>query len=253
MPALIAHPQIIRTIALAAAALVASCLIGGCTTYRQFSFRVVDLETRQPVPGATVVVEQGIGDPPFGPKTHRADTDDQGIAKVIVANQPAVAVGVRAPGFVGERIRIRSPHHQPLAEPAHIGTAELLNDTEIELRILAGVESIVYLIVPDDFEGFIALEYAATSDWEPGQRRFRVEVVDGVAALPAAPALDVAHRFEARRASGDRIPGPLGSWETTQPMRSQIRLRGPVDGVRVPFYVIGDYDRFDRVMNAMYQ
>jgi len=235
--------------------LLSACVLslGACTSYRQISFRVVDLETREPIEGATVTVEQGVGDPPFGPKTHSGETDHNGIAKVVAANKPFVAVGTQAAGFVGERVRLISPHHEGRIESVHVGTAEKINDSEYELRLLRGVESVVVLVLPDDFEGRIHLDYGQTDEWEPGQRRFRVDVVDGVARLPAAPALDVVHRFEARRASGGRIPGPLGSWEDTEPLRSQTRLRGSVDGVRVPVYVVGDLERFRRVMNAMYR
>lgn len=225
----------------------------GCTNYRTLSFRVVDLETREPIPGATVIVEQGTGDPPTGPKTHRAATDADGVAKVIAADKPFVAVNVDAGAHLGERFRIRTPHATPEIDSPFVGTVAMLNDSEYEVRLLKGPQTVVTLIVPNDFTGPIDLRYAETDGWEPGDRRFAIVVEGGVAALPAAPALDVAHRFEARRASGERIPGPLGSWEENQPLRSQTRLRGPIDGVRVPMYVIGDLELFRRVMSAMYR
>lgn len=228
-------------------------LLTGCTNYRSLSFRVVDLETREPIAGATIVVEQGLGDPPFGPKTHDGTTDADGVAKVLAADKDFVAVNADAGAYLGERFRILNPHKNPAVESTHVGTVEMLNDSEYEVRLLKGPQTVVTLIVPDNFAGSIRLEYGATDNWEPGDRRFNVVVEDRVAKLPASPALDVAHRFEARRASGQRIAGPLGSWEDTEPLRSQVRLRGPVDGVRIPVYVIGDLERFKSVMNAMYK
>lgn len=228
-------------------------LLGGCTNYRTLSFRVVDLESREPIADAMIVVEQGAGDAPFGPKTHKGSTNSDGVAKVIAADKPFVAVNADAGSYLGERFRILNPHGDPVVESTCVGTVEMLNDSEYEVRLLKGPQTVVTLIVPDNFAGTVTLEYGATDDWEPGDRRFDVVVEDRIAKLPATPALDVAHRFEARRASGERIAGPLGSWEDTEPLRSQVRLRGPVDGVRIPVYVIGDLDRFRTVMNAMYK
>lgn len=228
-------------------------LLGGCTNYKSLTFRVVDLESREPIGGAVVTIEQGVGDAPFGPKTHTGTTDPSGITKVIAADMPFVSVTAEAHGFLTERLRLVRPHLQGSVETASIGAVERLNDTEYEIRLLRGVQPVITLVVPEEYTGTIDLEYSATDDWEPGQRRFVVTVVDGVAELPSAPALDVAHRFQARRTTGETIPGPLGSWEDKESLRSGIRLRGPIDGVRVPIYVIGDLERFRRVMNAMYR
>jgi hypothetical protein len=242
------HTTLFRTLVL----LLGASLLTGCTSYRTLSFQVVDLESREPIQNAKLVIEQGTGDPPFGPKTAQATTDENGIAKLKAADEPYVAINAEAAGYVGERFRVLTPHATPEADSPFVGTVERTNPMEFEVRLLGGPQAIVTLVVPDDFAGAIELEYGATDDFEPGDRRFTVYVEDGTAMLPASPALDVAHRFDARRVSGERLAGPLGSWEETEPLRSQTRLRGPVDGVRVPVYVIGDLARFQRVMRAMY-
>jgi len=239
---------------LAAAPLAAlALLLTGCTVTKSLSFQVLDLESGEPIAGARVLIEQGTGDPPFGPKTTSSTTDERGQTLVSAQNHPFVAATVSAPGYISERLRIFDPHGLARPEPAFVGTVEQIDRRSFEVRLLSGPVSVVTLIVPDGYEGAIDLDYRATDEWEPGQRGFMVRIVDGRIALPAAPALDVAHRFEARRSTGERIPGPIGSWEDSEPLRSQIRLRGPVDGVRVPVYVIGDLERFKRVMSAMYR
>jgi len=227
-------------------------LLGGCAVTKQIGLRVVDLESGAPISGAAVRIEQGAGDVPYGPKTHETLSDDSGAASVGAEDQSFVAIRVSAPGYVAERFRISDPHNEGSAQSTCVDTVERTGHRAYEVRLLRGPEATVTLVVPDDFEGAIDLEYRATDGWEPGQRSFTVRVQDRRAALPAAPALDVAHRFEARRASGERIPGPIGSWDESQPRRSQVRLRGPIDGVRIPVYVIGDFERFERVMRQMY-
>lgn len=238
---------------LAAAPLAAlALLLTGCTVTKQLGFQVVDLESGEAISGATVMIEQGTGDPPFGPKTSTATTDERGQTLVSAESHPFVAATVSAPGYIAERLRIADPHGDARPEPAFIGTVEQTDRRGFEVRLLRGPEAVVTLIVPEGYEGAIDLDYSATDEWEPGQRGFMVNIEEGRAALPAAPALDVAHRFEARRAGGERIPGPIGSWDDSEPLRSQTRLRGSIDGVRVPVYVIGDLERFKRVMSAMY-
>lgn len=225
----------------------------GCAVTKQIDLRVVDLESGEAISGATVRIEQGAGDVPYGPKVHENSSDESGAASVGAEDEPFVAISVSAPGYVAERFRIMDPHGEGAAQPEFIGTVVRTGHRAYEVRLLRGPQAVVTLIVPDEFEGAINLEYRATDDWETGQRGFVVRVEEGHAALPASLALDVAHRFEARRASGDRIPGPIGSWDESQPRRSQIRLRGPIDGVRIPMYVIGDLERFRRVMGQMYR
>lgn len=232
--------------------LLGATLLTGCTSYRTLSFRVVDLESREPIADAKLVIEQGTGDAPFGPKTAQTRTDGNGAAKLKAADEPFVAVSAEALGYIGERFRVTTPHSTPQVDAPFVGTVERTSPNEFEVRLLSGPQALVTLVVPDDFAGVIELEYGATDDFEPGARRFTVYVENGTALLPASPALDVAHRFDARRVSGQRLGGPLGTWEENEPLRSQVRLRGPVEAVRAPMYVIGDLDRFRRVMRAMY-
>src|SRR5690606_37573513 len=108
---------------------LAAILLGGCTNHRSLSFRVVDLETREPIADASIVVEQGQGDPPWGPKKHDGTTDANGVAKVLAADKPFVAVNADAGAYLGERFRILNPHGDPLVESTCVGTVEMLNDS----------------------------------------------------------------------------------------------------------------------------
>ncbi len=231
---------------------IASPLLGGCAVTKQIGLRVIDLETGEPIPAATVRIEQGAGDVPYGPKIFQTQTDDTGSASVGAEDKPFVAIGVGAPGYVGQRFRITDPHGSAAVQITSVDTVEQIGPREYEVQLLRGPEAVITLIVPNEYQGVIELDYRATDDWETGQRVFSVIVEDGRAMLPAAPALDIAHRFEARRANGERLEGPIGSWDDTQPRRSQIRFRGPIDGVRIPVYVVGDLERFKRVMRQMY-
>jgi hypothetical protein len=226
-------------------------LIGpGCEalhSYRPVGVLVRDIETKQPILGASVRIAYPLTRPSLAPYDSCGKTGEDGVARLRAApyGEYGIQVGVTAPGYMPEspEFTVAAVRH---IEPAHWFEATEHRPADFVVDLYAEPRFSVELIVPAGYRGLIraTVEVQAEVPCAPGQRCFRYEVPPSGVVLVAGPAvlgrvLPAAYR--ACFADGT----PLGEAISAV----QVGFRWLKAEGNTQYFVVGtqsDYERFTR-------
>lgn len=203
-----------------AISLLTLCL--GCHLYKPVDVRVLDIETRQPVPVATVSASYAAGYEFFPPAEGVFKVNHEGVARVWIASgwEGRVRIRLEAPeyvsdGYLTENGSSISPGHFGPFVPAaiRIDRSDIRSlPKRLVLETWRAPDPQFEVVVPDDFRGHIKVQFNPLDviNLSVGQRRIsrRMEP-DGTVQFPLTrPILtsldpaDASFRFE----SGAVIP-----------------------------------------------
>jgi len=175
-----------------AALLICLCVLlnNGCFKiyfYEDYPLKVVDAESNQPIEGALVRVDYFMPGGGFfipnSPKEMTVRTDVNGKVKLKYANNPGMWVwyyGIEAEGYM-RFISYLDRYH----------TFNQVNKSEYVASLYSKPDPRIEIIVPDNYQGPVAIEFVKTNDVnqsEPGQRLFSYHIQqDGYLAIETLP------------------------------------------------------------------
>ncbi len=233
-------------ILLASLALCAGCqLIHG---YETVTVTVRDVDTNQPVAGASVGIAYLYMLDPFAPDGSAGNTDANGKVRLELATRTSHATIIQseAPGYLRQEIHLGQHKGGP-----DIGEDE--KPVREYLVYLFSGKPTVDLIFPNDFRGLVRLDFVplAEKDWVAGQRRFPVQVpASGLAELKGpAPLLEhqIATNIEGHFVDGTRLNSAVKDDDPA------IGLRWLVCTNDAQFFVVGTSEDYEIAKNIVYR
>ena len=191
-------------------------LAAGCQVFsdtRPVSVLARDADTKQPIPGAEVVLAYPLANSLMAPGAATATTGEKGLAQLLATPYPdnTLMLTVSAKGYMTENKGIPLQTVQAI-EPDHLFKSIERKSPNLVVELYAeNPYPTVELVVPNGYRGPLHVEIRIPDDApaQPGQRKFQYEVAPSGEVLITGPALLQRFpypEFTAKYANGTPLP-----------------------------------------------